>query len=86
MKDIGAILCPAMPIPAVKHTESRKLLTSAAYMLGCNAYNLCGGIVPVSLSTKEEELYDINDCYANDSIFRAAQRSLENSEGMPICV
>ena len=39
MKDIDAIVCPAMALPAVKKEESKTLMSSAVYMLGANVFN-----------------------------------------------
>lgn len=80
---IDLILCPAYPVPAVRHGASEMMPMPGAYALLANVSGFPAGIVPVTRVRPGEE----SDRRASrDLVDRVARESEKGSAGLPIAV
>lgn len=75
------IICPAAALPAIRHGDSRDLVTMGAYATLYNALGYPAGIVPVSTVRPGEEQ---PRKAGRDATQRAARRAEEGSAGLPL--
>ena len=90
MKDLDALIFPAMPVPALPHGSSGELTSTCAYMFLSNMLLWPSGAVPVTTVRPDEAHYDVASLPANqqDKIARIVAKRVcnERSVGMPIGV
>jgi fatty acid amide hydrolase len=75
------IICPATATPAIRHGDSRDLVTGGAYATLYNVLGYPAGIVPVSVVRPGEEQPRKP---GRDAAMRAARRAEEGSAGLPL--
>ncbi len=75
------IICPATALPAIRHGDSRDLVTGGAYATLYNVLGYPTGIVPVSTVRPGEEQ---PRKAGRDAALRAARRAEEGSAGLPL--
>jgi fatty acid amide hydrolase len=75
------IICPAAALPAIRHGDSRDLVTAGAYATLYNVLGYPTGIVPVSTVRPDEERPRKR---VGDVALRAARRAEEGSAGLPL--
>ncbi len=75
------IICPAAALPAIRHGDSRDLVTGGAYATLYNVLGYPTGIVPVSTVRAGEEQPRKP---GRDAALRAARRAEEGSAGLPL--
>ncbi|HET9109875.1 MAG TPA: amidase [Ktedonobacterales bacterium] len=75
------IICPATALPAIRHGDSRDLVTAGAYATLYNVLGYPTGIVPVSTVRPGEEQ---PRKAGRDAAQRAARRAEEGSAGLPL--
>ena len=75
------IICPAAALPAIRHGDSRDLVTAGAYATLYNVLGYPTGIVPVSTVRPDEEQPRKR---VGDVALRAARRAEEGSAGLPL--
>lgn len=79
---LDALILPALPCPAWLHGESKFLNISLYHMFLPNLINFPAGVVPISC-LYGTQAYRGNP---NDICTLAIERSLRNSDGLPVCV
>lgn len=77
------ILCPAAPVPALHHSDSRFIATAGAYDVLYNVLGYPAGVVPVTRVRPGE---DVPRKRTVDLMQRAARRAEIGSAGLPIGV
>ncbi len=75
------IICPAAALPAIRHGDSRDLVTAGAYATLYNVLGYPTGIVPVSTVRPDEEQPRRR---SGDVALRAARRAEVGSAGLPL--
>jgi fatty acid amide hydrolase len=75
------IICPAAALPAIRHGDSRDLVTAGAYATLYNVLGYPAGIVPVSTVRPDEEQPRKR---VGDMALRAARRAELGSAGLPL--
>ena len=80
---IDLILCPAYPVPAVRHGATETMAVPGAYVTFANVSGLPGGIVPVSRVRAGEES---DRPPSRDLVDRTAREAERGSTGLPIAV
>lgn len=80
---IDLILCPAYPVPAVRHGATEVMPVPGAYMPLANVSGFPAGIVPVTRVRSGEES---DRPQTRDPVERTARESERGSAGLPIAV
>lgn len=82
MKQKGAdvILCHGM-LPAIRHNTADKVNFWAIYTLMWNAFNFCGGSIPVTKVKADEQIYESRFVGPFEDMVRETMRG---SEGLPV--
>lgn len=80
---IDVILCPAYPVPAIRHGATETMPMPGAYMTFANVTGFPAGIVPVTRVRAGEES---NRPPSRDLVDRTARETERGSAGLPIAV
>lgn len=91
MRDLDALIFPAMPIPAMKHGTSGELTSACSYMFLANMLLWPSGVVPVTTVRPDEAHYkcddgSVPDAIRNDDIAKKVASTVctADSVGLPI--
>lgn len=84
--DVGnydAIICPASPVPAIRHGDVAKLADFFGSALLFNTLGLPAGVVPITRVHPDEEICWLD---GTDKAEQTAQELMQGSTGLPVAV
>ncbi|KAF6020082.1 FAAH [Bugula neritina] len=85
-QEIDAILCPSMPVPAMRIGECKDAVGVVVYTALFNVLNFPSGAVPITKVTTEDIEKDMVNFPTKDMWHKAIKKNLEGSKGLPVGV